>query len=75
MKFLHPCHFVSCFTHVCSLELNSLEVNVFDKVIDTGVQRFIRIECPGVVEEEIEWQELANGVKARILDAILWAVL
>ena len=39
-------------------------MNVFDKAIDTGVQRFIRIECPGIVEEEIEWQELPNGVKA-----------
>lgn len=38
-------------------------MNVFDKAIDTGVQRFIRIECPGIVEEEIEWQELPNGVK------------
>lgn len=41
-------------------------VNVFDKAIDTGVQRFIRIECPGIVEEEIEWQELPNGVKVTI---------
>lgn len=41
-------------------------VHVFDKAIDTGVQRFIRIECPGIVEEEIEWQELPNGVKVTI---------
>ena len=39
-------------------------MNVFDKAIDNGVQRFIRIECPGVVEDEIEWEELPNGVKA-----------
>eukprot|EP00435_Cladocopium_sp_Y103_P050101 s2994_g15.t1 len=41
-------------------------VNVFDKAIDNGVQRFIRIECPGVVEDEIEWEELPNGVKVTI---------
>ena len=45
-------------------QLWGTQVNVFDKAIETGVQRFIRIECPGIVEEEIEWQELPNGVKA-----------
>ena len=40
-------------------------MNVFDKLVDTGVKRFIRIECPAVVDEDIEWQELPNGVKAR----------
>eukprot|EP00435_Cladocopium_sp_Y103_P026848 s1653_g6.t1 len=44
----------------------AVSVNVFDKLIGTGVLRFIRIECPGIVEEEIEWQELPNGVKVTI---------
>ena len=54
-------------------------MNVFDKAIETGVQRFIRIECPGVVEEEIEWQELPNGVKAgcvsQLLPVLVWPLL
>ena len=41
-------------------------VNVFDKSISTGIQRFIRIECPGVVDDDIEWEELPNGVKITI---------
>jgi len=40
-------------------------VNVFDKENGNGMHRFIRIECPGVVEEEITWfDDVPNGVKA-----------
>ena len=38
-------------------------MNVFDKTMDTCVQRFIRIECPGVEDEDIDWEEMSNGVK------------
>ena len=41
-------------------------VNVFDRAINTGVKRFIRVECPGVVEDDVEWEELPNGVKISI---------
>ena len=52
--------------HNCQL-LFKIKVNVFDKPNDSGVQRSIRIECPGVVDDDIEWEELPNGVKARLL--------
>ena len=42
-----------------------LQVNVFDKENGNGMHRFIRIECPGVVEEEITcFDDVPNGVKA-----------
>lgn len=46
-------------------------VNVVDKFIDTSVQRCILIECPGVASEDIDWEELPNGVKIRILTTSL----
>ena len=45
-------------------------MNVFDKTMDTCVQRFIRIECPGVVEDDIDWEEMPNGVKISPLEAL-----
>ncbi|CAK9048090.1 unnamed protein product [Durusdinium trenchii] len=41
-------------------------VNVFDKSISAGIQRYIRVECPGVVDDDIQWEELPNGVKITI---------
>lgn len=42
------------------------EVNVFDKESDngTGMLRFIRIDCPGVGEDEMTYSGIPNGVKA-----------
>ena len=38
--------------------------------MDTCVQRFIRIECPGVVEDDIDWEEMPNGVKISPSEAV-----
>lgn len=38
-------------------------VNVVDKVMEKHVHRFIHIECPGVVEDDIELEDMPNGVK------------
>lgn len=40
--------------------------NVFDQRVEDGTERLIQIECPGVSEEDIEWEELSNGVKVTI---------
>ncbi|CAE7382271.1 unnamed protein product [Symbiodinium natans] len=49
--------------HDVSFEPN---VNVFDQRVEDGTERHITIECPGVSEEDIEWEELSNGVKVTI---------
>jgi HSP20 family molecular chaperone IbpA len=41
-------------------------VNVYDRARDTGVARLIRIECPGVTNKDLGWEELPNGVKISI---------
>ena len=42
-------------------------VNVYDRTTTThGTSRYIRIECPGVTEEDVEWEELPNGVKISV---------
>ena len=41
-------------------------VNVYDRVDDRGTMRLIRIECPGVTEDDLDWEELPNGVKISI---------
>eukprot|EP00435_Cladocopium_sp_Y103_P036355 s1312_g9.t1 len=41
-------------------------VNVYDRRLQDGIERVIRIECPGVQQEDIDWEELANGVKISI---------
>ena len=41
-------------------------VNVFDRATEGGTLRQIRIECPGVTEDDVEWEELPNGVKISI---------
>lgn len=40
--------------------------NVFDQRVEDGTERLIQIECPGVSEEDIDWEELSNGVKVTI---------
>lgn len=43
------------------------EVNVFDKELENGngMRRFVRIECPGVDEDDINFSDdVPNGVKA-----------
>ena len=43
-------------------------MNVFDKENGNGMHRFIRIECPGVLEEEIACSnDVPNGVKAGVV--------
>ena len=42
-------------------------MNVFDKELEngTGMRRFVRIECPGVDEDDIDFSDdVPNGVKA-----------
>ena len=41
-------------------------VNVYDRTTTHGTSRIIRIECPGVTEEDVEWEELPNGVKISV---------
>jgi hypothetical protein len=41
-------------------------VNVFDRVIDNQVHRTIQVECPRVTDDQIEWEEIPNGVKVTI---------
>ena len=41
-------------------------VNVYDRTAAHGTSRIIRIECPGVTEEDVEWEELPNGVKISV---------
>ena len=41
-------------------------VNVYDRVDERGATRLIRIECPGVTEDDLDWEELPNGVKISI---------
>ena len=41
-------------------------VNVYDRVDDRGTMRLIRIECPGVTEDDLDWEELPNGMKISI---------
>jgi len=41
-------------------------VNVYDKRCETEIARFIQVECPGITEDDIEWEELPNGIKITI---------
>ena len=31
-------------------------VNVYDRAVQEGIERVIRIECPGVHEDDIRWE-------------------
>jgi HSP20 family molecular chaperone IbpA len=44
-------------------------VNVFDQKIDNKDHRVIQIECPRVTEEDIQWEDIPNGVKVNIQKA------
>ena len=37
-------------------------VNVYDTTEDNAILRTVEIECPGVEEEDIEWEERDNGI-------------
>ena len=41
-------------------------VNVYDETTENGAFRIIRIECPGVTKDDLDWEELPNGVKVSI---------
>ena len=41
-------------------------VNVYDRVDERGTMRLIRIECPGVTGDDLNGEELPNGVKIRV---------
>jgi len=41
-------------------------VNVYDKRGETIIKRIIEVECPKVAEDDVDWEELANGVKITI---------
>ena len=38
-------------------------MNVYDQPVDVGVKRMIHIDCPGVMEDDVTWEEMPNGVK------------
>ncbi|CAE7808936.1 unnamed protein product, partial [Symbiodinium necroappetens] len=40
--------------------------NVFDRKMDSDKMHYIRIECPGVTDDDLDFQLLANGVKIMI---------
>ena len=40
-------------THDVTFEPN---VNIYDRTLQDGIERVIRIECPGVQEEDIKWK-------------------
>ncbi|CAE7301607.1 unnamed protein product [Symbiodinium sp. CCMP2592] len=37
--------------------------NVFDRKMDSDKMRYIRVECPGVSEDDVDFHLLTNGVK------------
>jgi len=41
-------------------------VNVYDRRGEQYIKRYIEIECPKVIQDDIDWEELANGIKITI---------
>jgi len=41
-------------------------VNVYDRRGEKSIKRIIEVECPKVAEDDVDWEELANGVKITI---------
>ena len=49
-------------THDVTFEPN---VNVYDRTLQDGIERVIRIECPGVQQEDIKWTASTLGTPAK----------
>ena len=49
-------------THDVTFEPN---VNVYDRTLQDGIERVIRIECPGVQQEDIKWKASTLGTPAK----------